>query len=211
MKSLTEQVLSKTKITTLTAQIKQPLANKKTDIYWFEYLPEAKTLFIVYNRCAEDKNKPFAQFVEEAFAVAEKENAEKVVVDLRRNGGGNSVIMKPLLDAIKQRPQFMKKGKLFALMGRNTFSSGFMNARELQIYTNAMLVGEPSGQKPNAYGEVKEFFLPNSNLKVRYSTKFFELVGGETKPFLPVDILVERTFADFVNGRDATLEKVLNY
>jgi hypothetical protein len=105
----------------------------------------------------------------------------------------------------------MKKGRLFALTGRNTFSSGFMNARELQVYTKALLAGEPSGQKPNAFGEVKEFFLPNTNLKVRYSTKYHELVEGETKPFLPVDIMVERTFSDFVSGRDAALEKALNY
>jgi hypothetical protein len=211
IKSLTEKDLGSIKIVRLTDHIKPSLATKKTDIYWFEYLPDSKTLYIAYNQCEEDKNKPFAKFVEDAFAIADKENAERIVVDLRRNGGGNSVIMRPLLEAIKQRPQYMKKGKLFALTGRNTFSSGFMNARELQVYTKALLAGESSGQKPNAYGEVKEFFLPNTNLKVRYSTKYFELVGGETKPFLPVDIMIERTFADFAAGRDATFEKVLNY
>lgn len=211
MKSIMTKDLRSAKFAKITDQIKPSFAAQKNDIYWSEYLPEKKTLFIAYNRCVEDKNKPFVKFVEEAFAVVDKEKAEKIVVDLRRNGGGNSNVMQPLLEAIKARPQFMKKGSLFVLIGRGTFSSGFMNARELQFYTNAIWVGEPSGQKPNAYGEVREFVLPNSNLKVSYSTKFFELVKAEKRSFLPVDVPVERRFVDFTAGRDLALEKALDY
>lgn len=96
-------------------------------------------------------------------------------------------------------------------MGRGTFSSGFMNARELQVEHKAVWIGEPSGQKPNAYGELKNFVLPNSNLRINYSTKFWELFPGEKRTFLPVDVPVERTFADYAAGRDTTLEKALNY
>ena len=35
----------------------------------------------------------------------------------------------------------------------------------------ATLVGEPTGGKPNAYGDVRTFSLPNSRLVIRYSTK----------------------------------------
>jgi C-terminal processing protease CtpA/Prc len=212
MKSVAWKDLQNVKLALFSNQIKMPLANQNSNQrYWFEYLPEKKTLLIAYNRCIEQEGKPFAEFVENAFAVADKEKAEKVVVDLRRNGGGDSAIMSPLLDALKKRPQLIEKGKLFVLMGRSTFSSGFMNARELQVHTNAILIGEPSGQNPNAFGEVREFLLPNNKLKVRYSTKFFKLADGESKTFLPVDIKVDRTFADFASGRDATLERALKY
>lgn len=210
--SVAPQDLSNIKPARFADQIETPLANQNSkSFYWFKYLPDSKTLFIAYNRCVEEEGKPFAKFVEDAFTVADREKAEKIVVDLRRNGGGNSAIMRPLIEALKARPQMTEKGKLFVLMGRNTFSSGFMNARELKVYNNALWIGEPSGQNPNAYGEVKSFELPNFKLKINYSTKFFELATGETRGFLPVNVEVDRTFKDFAAGRDVTLETALDY
>jgi len=38
---------------------------------------------------------------------------------------------------------------------------------------HAILVGEPTGNKPNHYGQQQNFELPNSRLMVHYSTKHF--------------------------------------
>ena len=48
--------------------------------------------------------------------------------------------------------------------------SGTPNA---QNDTEAIFIGEPTGGRPNHFGEVKSFNLPNSGLSVRYSTKYF--------------------------------------
>ncbi len=48
-----------------------------------------------------------------------------------------------------------------------------------QLQTNPILVGEPTGGKPNSYGEISSFLLPNSGLVVNYSTKYFEQVSGD--------------------------------
>ena len=43
------------------------------------------------------------------------------------------------------------------LIGRATFSSAQMNAQQFRDRTKAILVGEPTGQKPNHFGEIKNF------------------------------------------------------
>jgi hypothetical protein len=73
----------------------------------------------------------------------------------------------------------------------------------------AVLVGEPSAQRPNSYGDVRTFQLPNSKLVVRYCTKYFRLdPHGDPDALLP-DIPVDLTAQDYFAGRDPVLERVL--
>lgn len=182
--------------------------NKK---YWFEYLPAEKTLYLAYNECADDKEKPFAELVKEIFETIDKSAAERFVVDLRRNGGGNSRVLHPLYDALAARPALTVKGRFFVLMSRQTFSSGFLNAIEMKQKFGALWVGEPSSQAPVGYGEIKNFELPNSKLRVQYSTKKYTYDEKEKLNYMPVDAAVEETFADYAKGADRVLETVLNY
>ena len=61
-------------------------------------MSDAKTLYVQYNRCANDPAKPFADFARELFAFADAHPVDRVVVDLRYNGGGNSRVIAPLID-----------------------------------------------------------------------------------------------------------------
>lgn len=96
-------------------------------------------------------------------------------------------------------------------MSRHTFSSGFLNAIEMKTRFGALWVGEPSSQKPTGYGEVKSFELPNSMMGVQYSTKLFVYNEAEKRNFMPVDVAVEETFADYARGHDKVLETVFDY
>lgn len=193
------------------ASDKLPLQYRNSQAnYWYEYLPETKTLYLSYNRCQEMPNQPFKDFAAEVWKVVEEQGAERLVIDLRRNGGGNSIIFEPFTTALKQHPRLNQKGKAFVLIGRSTFSSAFLNALRLKRETKAILVGEPTGQKPNAYGEVRNFTLPHSKLVVRYSTKYFPMMEGDP-PSLEPDQLIERSAQDFYTGRDPVLEWVLRY
>lgn len=206
-----EQFL-KVQLRTLSDIGKTPITarNAKTN-YRFEYLPDSKTLYLAYNKCAEMPNEPFSDFVRKVFAVADEQPTEKLVIDLRRNGGGNSAVIESLYAEMEKRPQLIKKGKLFVLVSGNTFSSAFMNALEMRDRYGALWVGTPPGQRPNAYGEVKQFALPHSKINVQYSTKFWELMKGSDLPFAPVDVQIQTTFAEYAKGRDAILLAALNY
>lgn len=190
---------------------KAPLyLQKQNENYWFQYLPDSKTLYLNYNRCQEMKERPFKAFAEEVLAFVEANPVERFVIDLRRNGGGNEAVFFPLLFKLPKHPKLDQKGKLFVVIGRRTFSSGFGNARSLKAATQAILIGEPTGQKPNAHGEVRSFQLPHSQLPISYSTKFWKRMEGDPLTLAP-DILIEPTFAEYAAGRDPVLEAILNY
>lgn len=189
-----------------------PLAAKeKNEKYWFEYLPAEKTLYLAYNECAEDGAKPFAEMTKEIFDAVDKNAATKFVVDLRRNGGGNSAVIRPLYAELEKRPALTEKGRFFVIVSRQTFSSGFMNALEMKRKFGALWIGEPPSQAPVNYGEVRFFELPNSKLRVQYSTKKFVYDENEKRGFMPVDLSVEELFADYAKGADKVLQAVFDY
>jgi peptidase S41-like protein len=189
-----------------------PLYRQKANLnYWFEYLADSKTLYVKYSRCANMQDLPFAKFNEQLWAFAANQAIEKFVVDLRLNAGGNSIVFWPLLAELKKRSEFHQRGKLFIIIGRSTFSSGYINALELQQQTKAILIGESTGQKPNAYGEVLSFKLPHSGLSVQYSTKYYKTIDNDSVLFMSPDIVVEQTAADYLAGRDPVLEEILKY
>jgi hypothetical protein len=178
--------------------------------YWHEYLPESETLYVKYNRCAETADLPFEQFNRTVWAAADAHPVERLVVDLRTNTGGSSAIFRPFLNELRRRPRFRESGRLFAVIGRRTFSSGYLNALELRK-AGAVLVGEPTGQKPNHFGEVRTFTLPHSGLTVRYSTKYFQTIADADPPSLLPDVPVSVTAAEYLAGIDPVLRAITAY
>jgi hypothetical protein len=177
--------------------------------YWFEVLPDSRTLFFKYNSCQNMKDRPFSSFVKDLFEAAEVSQISRIVIDLRHNGGGNSAIFAPFLAELKQRPVLCREGGVFVLIGRQTFSSAILNALDLRKETPAVFAGEPTGGKPNHYGEVQMFLLPISGLAVTYSVKYFRVVDGDPESLAP-DILVEPELADHLKKTDPVLEKVFS-
>lgn len=118
--------------------------------------------------------------------------------------------MQPLLSALAESPKINKKGHLFVVVGRSTFSSAILNALTLKNETEAIFVGEPTGGRPNHFGEVRSFNLPNSGLTVRYSTKYFRYSDDDSESLFP-DILVEPSFSDFVSNTDSVLQAIRDW
>jgi C-terminal processing protease CtpA/Prc len=127
---------------------------------------------------------------------------ERVVVDLRWNGGGDSQVFQPFIREIRKT-----RFKPHVLIGPGTFSSGVLNAWQLRKKTGATLVGEPTGGKPNCYGDVRLLKLPSSGIQVAYSTKYFRLVPEDTPSLMP-DITIEPSFEDYVRGSDPVLDSL---
>jgi hypothetical protein len=80
-----------------------------------------------------------------------------------------------------------------------------MHAVVLKEQLGATLVGEPTGQKPNAYGEIRWLVLPNSRIAVRYSTKYWR-TASDDPPSLEPDVFVSATSSDYFDMRDPALE-----
>lgn len=193
-----------------TAILPDPLLYQRSAeaINWLSYLPDSKTLYLQYNVCGGSDLAE--RLLPEAKVILDTRPVERFVIDLRNNFGGNSSILAPVIGEIEKRRSFNEEGRLFALISRKTFSSAVLNAIELKSRTKALLFGEPTGGKPNCYGEVRSLTLPNSQLKVSYSVKYFSLWPEDTPSLMP-DVAVEVTAADYFAGRDPVMEAVLAY
>ena len=74
----------------------------------------------------------------------------------------------------------------------------------------AILVGEPTGGKPNQFGEVKRALLPNSNLAVYYPVKYFHPISDADPESVVPDFPLSLKLEDFLAGRDPVLEKAIS-
>ncbi len=183
--------------------------------YWYKYLDDSQTLYIQYNECENDPKLSFKDFTKQVLDEVDSHPIKRVMLDLRFNGGGDSSVIDPLQDGLAARTKSI--GRLYVLIGPWTFSSAMMNAHNLQQGINsygrhnnlkATLVGEPTGDGLNTYGNIKQFELPNSKIAVYYTTKFFG--NQKAAPMTPQpEISAPRTLADDLAGRDAALEAAI--
>ena len=176
--------------------------------YWFDLLSDSQTLYFKYNSCQNMSGQTFNEFVKTLFGTVDDEKIKRIVIDLRHNGGGNSGIFAPFLKELKKRPQFLKKGSIYVLIGRRTFSSAILNALDLKKQTPAIFAGEPTGGKPNHYGEVQMFRLPQSGLPVTYSIKYFRVIDEDPDSLDP-DLILEQKISDYLKMSDPVLKNVL--
>jgi len=166
--------------------------------YDYKYLQE-KALYFEYNVCADMDALKFKDFNDSMFKDIQANKIEKVIVDLRGNAGGNSEILNPFTERLKSYVKSNSNVKVYVLVGRKTMSSGmFAIFRIRDAVPDAVCVGEPTGGAIDCYGDVKVFYLPNSQLPVQYSTKYYT-----------PDVLLSPSIEDFINGNDVVLNYVL--
>ena len=173
-------------------------AQMPNENYWFKYIDDDELLYIKYNSCRENKI-PLKDKIMSTINFIEKNNISKVTIDLRNNLGGDSLLLGPLIEYLKNNKDISGKRNLNVIIGRETFSSGLLNAYELKNQCNAMLIGEPTGGKPNCYGEILRFNSPNSKFNVSYSTRYYKLIEDDFVDALYPDKIVEETIDDFRN------------
>jgi len=170
--------------------------------YWFAVDAPNDVVYLRYERCTEDADRPIWALASAILQASEGLKQPRLVIDLRQNPGGNSLVIRPLIDALAGAAAFQKPHAVTVLIGPRTQSSASMNAAELRQRLAATLIGQPTGQRPNHFGELKSFTLPNSGLPVKHSTRYFRPVAGDPEAVMP-DVVVPLTSADSFSFDDA--------
>lgn len=190
-------------------KIEMPMYRRNSnENYWFEYLDQEEILYFKYNACREGEIEHIEDFIYKLINVIEKNTLKKLVIDLRNNTGGDSRLLEPFIEYIKNNKDINETDKLFVVIGRDTFSSALLNAFQFKKSTNAILIGEPTGGKPNCYGEIEKFTLPNSKFLITYSTEHYKLIDDDKCESVFPDINIELGILDFINGQDPVLEYI---
>jgi len=179
-------------------------------LYWFEYLPESRTVYFQYNRVLDDPKEPFDKFVARLFEFIDGHDVDKLVIDLRWNNGGNTYLVPPLIHAVVANRKIKREGGLFVIVGRRTFSAAGNAATFLQRETNAIFVGEPTGTKPNSLGDEVYMTLPYSKLTASIADVYWESSWPQDfRKWIAPQIYVEPSFAAYGTKHDAALEAIL--
>jgi hypothetical protein len=85
-----------------------------------------------------------------------------------------------------------------------------MFALDLEKHTSAIFVGEPTGARPNHYGDSRKIRLPNSGLTLRVSTLYWQYAGPkDERSSLPPHIPVRFVVDDLRTGRDPAFERIV--
>ncbi len=178
--------------------------------YWSRHLVADNTIYLNYNCCKNMKNIGVKAFFEGVLEEIYRVGVDKVVVDLRNNFGGNSKLLEPFILGLKKWISEDNNRRVFTIIGRDTFSSALLNAYSLKNDVGSILIGEASGGKPNCYGEVLYIELLNSKLRIRYSTKYYDIIEDDNQESLFPDLKFGVRFDDFISCKDPVMEYILN-
>ena len=180
--------------------------------FWYKYLPKTRTLYVQVNAVRDGPEQSMAAFYDEVLNRADSEDVKRLVLDLRLNRGGNNSLNWSLIYGLVRTGWAERHGSLFVIIGRRTFSAAGHLATKLDLHTDAIFVGEPTGAAPNHYGDAKPFFLPNSGLRIAVSTLYWQnSLPWDTRRWVAPELAAAPTWEEYRAGFDPALAAILDY
>lgn len=180
--------------------------------FHFEYLPESKILYARQSSVFDDEKEKVTEFYNRLFEFIDNNEIDKLIYDVRLNGGGNNYNNKPFIQGIMARPEINTQGKFFYIIGRRTFSACQNLTNEIENYTNAIMIGEPTAENKNFYGDTKTVTLPNSKINAYLSFAWWQdKPHWENADATAPHFQKEMTFEEYLNNQDPVLELAMNY
>jgi hypothetical protein len=189
----------------------QPLFLSKTeDNYWAKTLPKHNVTYIQFNVVQQKEELTLMDFNLKLRENIKQSNSQNLILDLRFNSGGDGSIVPPMLKTLIEFEIINPEGKIFVLMGRGTFSAAQNLLTEITKFTNAILVGEPSGSKPSFIGEAGWFQLPYSGLMGIVASQYHQTYKAEDhRKWIAPHIPVSLSSTDYFNGNDKALNVIM--
>jgi hypothetical protein len=182
------------------------------DHFHLEYLPEIRTVYVQYNMVGDKPGETVAAFAGRLRALVDSSAVDRAVLDLRLNRGGDGTLNQPLVLSLVRSAKLEGAGHLFVLIGRSTLSAAQFLVQDLEEYTDAVFVGEPTAGKPNSYGDSRKIILPNSGITVRASIFFWQRGHPlDTRHWTGPDVAAELTSRDYTAKVDPAMREVLAY
>lgn len=196
--------------------------NKSKKNYSYEILDDV--IYIVYNSCKEEYQGQMNEFVNNIKKISIEKNIDKFIIDLRNNTGGNSNIIKPLIE-------FLKAKNIVTLTNNLIFSSGRFALIDLKNI-GSTFIGTQIGTTLNSFGnitreETQNFILPisqkyfyyneNEIKEVKSKKEFINFKNNlnnkkffEPQIFEP-DFYIENNIEDYKNQFDRQLDYAIKY
>jgi hypothetical protein len=173
---------------------------------WARTLADGRAVYVGYNAVVP----PAPAVLRKIERLARGPRTRRVIVDVRLNGGGDNTTYGPLL-ALFRSPAVNRRGRLYLLTGRATFSAAANFAAEIDRDTRATIVGEPTGGGVETYGDTTPVLLPSLGWYVYIAARYHARTRGPNDRRLAVapDVRVDLTSTQYLAGRDPVLARAL--
>lgn len=192
---------------------------------------DKKSIILNYNSCYESLDKDsvtfFKELSEKIIKQKEAGNLDRIIVNVRRNGGGYRVVLRPFLKFLSEFFKDNKHVNLIILSDRPTVSAGLVAILDLRNSTkNSVVVGMPPGGGLKFAGGQLAEYMPNSRIGFGFSTMYTSqprhvgYEGDGTEPqtteeeyssnMLIPNIRAFKTIEDYENNTDSVMERALN-
>ena len=183
-----------------------------------------------------DNKKGFSRFLDSSFTLISQMKINTLVIDIRNNGGGSTLLARQVFDYITTTPysvsreeiaysngHFMQtvdtsltkpkqlknkfNGKTILLMNSGTYSSAHMMANTFKYYKMGTTVGDSSCERMRISGEVNKIILPATKLEMYCPSSVFILPAASGQQSrLIPDHLIPLTFDDRLKNYDKQLQ-----
>lgn len=180
--------------------------------YWMESIDHSNTIFVQINNLSnQNEDITFLEFVRQLETKLNQSGYDRLIIDLRNCNGGNNTILSPWIDLISNHEKINQYGKLYTLIGRQTFSAGISLAAALERNTNTLFMGEPAGSGPNQCGDVQTLTLPHSKLILQVSSRYHQQSHDlDRRLSIEPSIWIDYTFKDCMNKIDPAISLIKN-
>ena len=172
---------------------------------------EGRAVYISCNDMNDVEGKTFANFTRECFAAMDNPDTDRLIFDVRRNGGGNNFWPEALRKRIL-RSRFNRPGALYVLTSPFTFSAAQNPSTRLERDSFAIFVGEPTGGSPNHYGDASVTRGEATGIHSMVSTiPWFDSYPMDEREWILPDLPAPVTFADARTGTDRALDIAMSH
>lgn len=186
---------------------------------------------ITINTCPNGKQ--YIEGFRDFFRTVNENEIKNIAVDLRKNGGGSSIVINQFLSFIDiqsymyignnllyNNPKDFRditpndpplfKGSVYLLTSNSTFSAASDFVVILKANSVAKVIGQPTGNIPSFFGNIKSSSLPNSKFLFQYATTRYKYPVPEDEQYKAIipDYPIEYSKRDIVEKRDPWLEFV---
>ena len=176
-----------------------------------QWLSAERVLYVGFNNVVDGKDETLQAFGQRLAHVLTARRPAAIVIDLRRNNGGDTYLYRSLLRTLVAWDA-SQPGRIYAIIGRNTYSAAENFIVDLDRLTDVVFVGEPSGAKPSTHGNESPVVLPWSGLHAGVSAVYWQIGDARDKRlWIAPQIFVPPTAQDWLDNRDSPLLAILQH
>ena len=176
--------------------------------FWETALSEQHATYLAFNNVSNNPDETLEAFGKRLGALLDTRKSKSLIIDMRHNNGGNTNLYTELLRtviAFSRDPAH----RVYALIGRRTYSATGNFVTDLDRLVKPVWVGEATSECCNLHGDPTHVVLPYSKIEGELSVFRWNLgLPWDGRREIVPDVPVQLSAADYFAGRDPILEAV---